>query len=119
MRICTDLASAELTLFSRLGATSGATNRQRLFLFGCHGYIMQRCFAKSCSIVTRFGWEPGILPFFFAVIGEFGVASIAGSRKQSNVEKNAWLPLLGDYLISAGASSRHTPQTARAWGRDL
>ncbi len=83
MRICTRLASTELTLFSRLGATSGATNRQRLFLLGCHGYMLQRCSAKSCSIVNRLTSELGILPFFFAVNGEFGLASIAGSCKQS------------------------------------
>ena len=52
MRICTGLASAELAFFSRLGATSGATNRHGLFQFGCHGYRMQRRSAKRCSIVT-------------------------------------------------------------------
>jgi len=83
MRICTGLASAELTLFSRLGATGGATNRQSSFLFGCHDYKVQHCSAKSWSIVNRFTSEPGFLPFSFAVNGEFGVASITGSRKQS------------------------------------
>jgi hypothetical protein len=52
MWIGAGLASAELTFLSRFRATSGATNRQRFFLFGCHDYIMQRCPATSCSIVT-------------------------------------------------------------------
>jgi len=52
MRFCAGLTSAKLTLFSRLGATSGATDRQGLFLFGCHSYMMHRCSANKCSIVT-------------------------------------------------------------------
>jgi len=52
MRICAGLACTELTLFSRLGATSGATNRQSSFPFGCHGYIVHCCSAQSWSIVT-------------------------------------------------------------------
>jgi len=45
--------------------------------------MLQRCSAKNCSIMTIFTSEPGILPFSFAVNGEFGVASITGNRKQS------------------------------------
>jgi len=83
MRICAGLASTELTVFSWLGATSGATNRQRLFLFGCHGYILQRCSAKSCSIVIRFTSKPGFLSFSFALNSEFVVPSVSRQRKQS------------------------------------
>jgi len=43
MRIRARLAGAELALFSRLSAASGATNRQCSFLFGRHGLILQRC----------------------------------------------------------------------------
>jgi hypothetical protein len=52
MRICAGLASAKLTLLSRLGATNGATNSQGLFLLGFHGYMMHRCSATGWSIVT-------------------------------------------------------------------
>ncbi|MGA7474167.1 MAG: hypothetical protein WBW60_15660, partial [Candidatus Sulfotelmatobacter sp.] len=46
------LASAKLTLLSRLGATSGATNGQGLFLLGSHSRIMHRCSATGWSILT-------------------------------------------------------------------
>src|SRR6266480_1612191 len=52
MGIGTGLASAQLTLLSRLSTTGGATNCQGLFLFGFHGYIMQTCSRTRCSIVT-------------------------------------------------------------------
>jgi hypothetical protein len=51
MRVCTGLASAELTLFPRLSAASRTTNRQGLFPFDCHGYIMQGRSATRCSIL--------------------------------------------------------------------
>jgi len=52
MRLCAGQASAKFTFLSGLGATCGTTNRQGLFALGYHGYIMQRCSAKRCSIVT-------------------------------------------------------------------
>ena len=55
MRLCAGLASAKLTLLSRFGATSGATNSQGLFLLGFHGYIMRRCAAPCWSILTSEG----------------------------------------------------------------
>jgi hypothetical protein len=41
MRVCARQASAKLTLFSRLIATSGATNRQGLFRLVLHNYRVQ------------------------------------------------------------------------------
>jgi len=55
MRLCAGLAGAKLAPLSRLGATSGATNSQGLLLLGFHGYIMRRCAAQSCSILTSEG----------------------------------------------------------------
>jgi hypothetical protein len=52
MRIGARLAGAEFTLFSRLGAARGTTNRQRLFLDGFHDTIMLRWPAGRCSILT-------------------------------------------------------------------
>jgi hypothetical protein len=42
MRIGARLTAAKFTLFSRLGAARGTTNRQRLFLGGFHDAIMLR-----------------------------------------------------------------------------
>jgi hypothetical protein len=55
MRLCAGLASAKLTLLSRLSATSGATNSQGLLPFGFHGYIMRRRAAPVWSILTSEG----------------------------------------------------------------
>jgi hypothetical protein len=51
MRIGSGLASAKFALFSWLGSASRTTNRQRLFPFGCHGYIMERHPATRWSIL--------------------------------------------------------------------
>ena len=47
MRLGAGQASAKLTLFSRLSAASGATNREGFFLLGFHSYMVQRCSAKK------------------------------------------------------------------------
>jgi hypothetical protein len=52
MRICAGLSRVDFALLSRLGATSGATNTQGLFLFSFHNFIMQDCPAINWSIVT-------------------------------------------------------------------
>jgi hypothetical protein len=52
MRLGTGQASAQFTLLSWLSSTGGATNLERLFLFGFHGYMMQPCSETRCSIVT-------------------------------------------------------------------
>jgi hypothetical protein len=62
MRLCAGLASAKLTLLSRFGSTSGATNSQGLFLLGFHGYIMRRCAAPCWSILTSEGNTDSIGP---------------------------------------------------------
>jgi len=54
MRFRAGQTGAKLTLLSWLGATSGTTNFQGLFRFGFHGYIMQRRWARRCSIVTNY-----------------------------------------------------------------
>ncbi len=51
VRIRAGLTGTEFALLSGLCAASGATNRQGLFQFGCHGYIMLRQSATSCSIL--------------------------------------------------------------------
>jgi hypothetical protein len=52
MRLGAGQSDVKLALFSRLGAASGATNNQGLFLLGFHEYMMQDCPAISWSIVT-------------------------------------------------------------------
>src|SRR5450759_1572362 len=52
MRLGAGQSDVKLALFSRLGAASGATNNQGLFLLGFHEYMMQDCPAISWSMVT-------------------------------------------------------------------
>jgi hypothetical protein len=52
MRFCAGQARAEFTLFSWFRATSGAPNRERVFLFDLHGYTMHGCVPRKWSIVT-------------------------------------------------------------------
>ena len=61
MRLGAGQPSVELALLSRPGATSGATNKQGLFLFSFHDYMMQDCPATSWSIVTVLCFAP-LLP---------------------------------------------------------
>jgi hypothetical protein len=62
MRLCAGQSGVKLALLSRLGAASGATNSQGLFLLGFHDWMMQDCPATSCSIVTSaLTSEPSIL----------------------------------------------------------
>jgi hypothetical protein len=54
MRLGAGLAGMKLTLLSRPGATSWATNSHGLFLLGFHdGYIVRRYLALSWSILTK------------------------------------------------------------------
>jgi len=79
MRICTGLTRTELTLFSRLGATGGAAKRQNSFLFGCHDYNPAPLLGKKLCDCDQIHIRTGFLSFYFAVNGEFVVASIAGT----------------------------------------
>jgi len=96
MRFGTRLPGAKLTLLSRLRAASGATNRQCLFLFGSHAYIMQRCSATRCSILT----------------------SIAGPEAYWNVQKRAILniaPSSARRTISVDKEKGRLEDAARNW----
>ena len=59
MGVCAGQASAKLALRSRLRATSGAMNRQRLFLGDFHCDMMQRRWAEECSILTS-AWKKSL-----------------------------------------------------------
>jgi hypothetical protein len=64
MRLGAGQSDVKLALFSRLGAASGATNNQGLFLLGFHEYMMQDCAVTSWSIVTSvLTLEPSIFGF--------------------------------------------------------
>jgi hypothetical protein len=64
MRLGAGQSGVKLALLSRLGAASGATNNQGLFLLGFHDYMMQDCPATSWSIVTSaLTSEPSIFGF--------------------------------------------------------
>lgn len=52
MRLRAGLAGTKLTLLPNLSATSGTSNRQRLFLSDFHGYMMRAYFVASWSILT-------------------------------------------------------------------
>ena len=43
----------QFALFSHFGSTSGATNREGLFMIGIHSCMMHRGQATRCSIVTN------------------------------------------------------------------
>jgi hypothetical protein len=68
MRLSARLPRAEFTLLSPFCATGGATNRQGLFMFDCHGYIMQLCRVYRLFNCDQYfgvegcGHKPTVLP---------------------------------------------------------